>query len=248
MIRWLTMACAASAVAAGCASGDGSGPLDTAPGTLSAEPLELEVGGEWRDATPGCEGQLADVALTPDTSPFTIPTAELSLLVVRDAEGAPVCVDSFAAVEQELIELDAPIVDGLWLGYVSALQETDPAPADDSDEETTTADAADEVREAVEAVMGDPHPQPSRPSEVPESGGEASDGDPHPQPSRPSGLPDTDDGDTDPGSEAAEGDPHPQPSRPAEMPEPGDEASDGDPHPQPSRPVGDKPVTTTDVV
>ncbi|MEO0323719.1 MAG: hypothetical protein AAF447_12235 [Myxococcota bacterium] len=147
--------------------------------------------------------------------------------MVRTATGEFRCVDTYGALEQELIDLDAPVVDGLWLGYVSALQEVDTAPSDEG--------AGDGVRvqTGLQTAMGDPHPQPSRPTDD----SSASDGDPHPQPSRPTG--------TEGGGEASDGDPHPQPSRPS-VGDDGGETSDGDPHPQPSRPTGDDSTSDGD--
>ncbi len=220
MMRWVSRFGLVCALAVGCAAGD----TTVIPGSVGAtsgaiEPLAIEQGGAWQDAPPGCEGHLDDLVFAARLADFTIPARELSLVIVRDANGAFRCVDTYAALEQELIQLDAPVVDGLWLGYVSALQEADTAPSEGDE-----GDAAAEAATAMQAVMGDPHPQPSRPT----GDGRASDGDPHPQPSRPPGI-------EGPDGEASDGDPHPQPSRPT-----GDEsAEDGDPHPQPSRPTGD---------
>lgn len=186
-------------LAVGCAAGESSTISEGVISTSTAiDPLAIEGGGAWQDAAPGCEGRLDDIAFDAQIADFSIPAQELSLVVVRTATGEFRCVDTYGALEQELIDLDAPVVDGLWLGYVSALQEVDTAPSEEG--------AADGVRvqTGLQTAMGDPHPQPSRPADD----SSASDGDPHPQPSRPTG--------TEGGGEASDGDPHPQPSRPSE--------------------------------
>ncbi|MEM9865079.1 MAG: hypothetical protein AAF938_25980 [Myxococcota bacterium] len=147
-----------------------------------AAALELIDTDVWQAAPAGCEGLLSSV------STYGIASGEPELIVgLRGA--SVICVDTYASVERELDETAPMDVDGLWLGYIAALQNLEGSTEEDSEMEAegSTAPMLDvDLGFDISISLGDPSPQPSiigvervlgDPSPQP------SDGDPSPQPS-----------------------------------------------------------------
>ncbi len=139
LVPWL-------ALGVGCA-GSSEADAMSAASTASvgrAAPLERVEAPLWSIAPAGCEGRLSSGDLRWGVA------VEAPELVVAFIEGAAVCVDTYSAVESELAEIDSPELDGLWAGYVAALQELEP----------NLGEAAPQL-DHLEPYQAEPHPQPS---------------------------------------------------------------------------------------
>lgn len=173
----------ALSIGAGCAGGESDAVSAASSAYVGhAEPLLRVDHRLWNNAPAGCEGRLG-------TSDLRWGVASgAPELVVALLDGAPICVDTYSAIESELAAIDSPALDGLWAGYVTTLQELEPAV-------TLQGTAAPEVahREVFEA---EPHPQPSLDAD-------------------PIGIPGLDLG-LDHRLGAVSAEPHPQPSAPTE--------------------------------
>ncbi|MBX3248771.1 MAG: hypothetical protein KF901_16465 [Myxococcales bacterium] len=108
-----------------------------------AEPLPTIPVSAWQGATAGCEGRLGQIEA------WGIAAGAPELVVALGEADCVICVDSYSAVESELVVAGSLDLDVLWHSYVAALQELEPYSA--------------EVDFDGTAVAGDPHPTPSRP-------------------------------------------------------------------------------------
>lgn len=168
------------ALGVGCAGGSEADAISAASTAFvgRATPLERIEAPVWSIAPAGCEGRLSGGDLRWGVA------VEAPELVVAFLEGAAVCVDTYSAVESELAAIDSADLDGLWAGYVAALQELEP----------NLAEATPQL-DHLEPYQAEPHPQPSLEAspivnpmvdvkvEVRLEGVRA---EPHPQPSDPS--------------------------------------------------------------
>ena len=107
---------------------------------------------------------------------FGVAEAAPELVGAFDRGGLLLCVDTYSAVESELLSIDSNFTENLWLGYIATL-EVMPL----SGRPSSGIDLSDHL----ESAMGDPQPQPSDVGLPPTKGDQAEDGDPQPQPSRP---------------------------------------------------------------
>lgn len=128
---WRTRAGGLAAVvallASGCAGGDAeaySASLQAGTYAGEAAPLPTIARVRWEAAQPGCEGRLLDV------QSFGVAEGQPELIVALSS-GELACVDTYSAVESELVELGSGRVDGLWLGYVATLQDMEVLDAPD---------------------------------------------------------------------------------------------------------------------
>lgn len=162
----LLTASLATALLTGCA-GDamtsGSAPL-----LAAEEPLSSVARRMWESAPAGCEG------LVDASREFALADGEPSLVAVLE-NGDIVCVDAYAAIDEEL-RAHGMAADRLWLGYVAALQEID-----STEIILPLAETSAEI-DIETTAMGDPHPQPGDPIDGVDDDAQ---GDPHPQPGDP---------------------------------------------------------------
>lgn len=150
-----------------------------------AAPLPTIERAAWEDAPAGCEGQL-DFGLEVSFG-IAEGAPELVVALREVSEGSRVvCVDSYASIESELELVDPPRLDGLWLGYVSALQEAEPFSADYAHNEAEPdSSPAPDLGAIVRTAEGDPHPEPSNIGDELPIDLDIAMGDPHPEPSDP---------------------------------------------------------------
>ncbi len=180
MKSWKRQCLLAVVFLAGCA-GEGVGfsadGLYEGPALGDVQPLSEVDASAWQEGPAGCEGRLDEAMV------FAVAEGAPELIVALDAEGAIICVDSFASVESELLERSSPEADALWLGYVATMQslEGDPTEFSTTPQETEGEDtvsggdvAADSAGHEVPTVqprilptidlsqvMVEPEPQPS---------------------------------------------------------------------------------------
>lgn len=140
----------------------------------------------WTATPAGCEGML------PQASGFGVADGEPELVVALDALGAALCVDTYPALESELLDqgmLDE--ADQLWLGYLATLQEAEFGGAGSRQAVAQRADPTPQPnlvadQDGVE-TMADPSPQTNDGDLLPEAPPDDGipDVDPTPQPNNP---------------------------------------------------------------
>ena len=175
-VGWGALLCAVALV--GC-TGDDELVGATASSAMGATPLPEVERAIWENTPAGCEGQLDDLEWD-----FGVAAGAPELVVVVDPFGAPVCADTYSAVDAELRAIGSGAVDHLWQSYVTTLQELEVySGLNHSTGATTTLDGS-LIEGAHDPAMGEPNPQPSR-------GAldrlEQVQTDPNPQPSMPTG-------------------------------------------------------------
>lgn len=162
MWRHITPLGLALLTAVGCAgSGEDYGSTAAssyAPSYGESATLPTIERARWEIAAPGCEG------LLPDVASFGIAESQPELIVALDMTGEMLCVDTYSAVESELVEIGSGRADSLWLGYVATLQDMETlAAASDAEYTVEEEDAGADIANRLEQVYGDPNPEPNRP-------------------------------------------------------------------------------------
>ncbi|MAQ17783.1 MAG: hypothetical protein CMN30_23680 [Sandaracinus sp.] len=142
----------------GCTGDDDLVGATTASSALGATRLPEVERGVWELAPAGCEGLLADLDWT-----FGVAAGAPELVVVSDPFGAPVCADTYSAVDAELRDIGSGAVDQLWQSYVTTLQELEVySGMNHATAPPTAAVDGNVVEDARTPFMGDPNPQPNR--------------------------------------------------------------------------------------
>lgn len=156
---WL--AAVVATLASGCAGGDVeaySASLQAGNYAGEAAPLPTIARITWEAAPPGCEGRLLDV------QSFGVAEGQPELIVALTSRSDLACVDTYSAVESELVELGSGRVDALWLGYVATLQDMEVLEAPDVEGQTRstlTPGAGTIINSRLHQVAGDPDPAPN---------------------------------------------------------------------------------------
>ena len=203
---WISLAVALAFSVVGCAGEDEFAVgAPSAIGTSDAVSLPSVARDLWAHAPAGCEGMLSFTDTT-----FGVADGAPELIVVVDPIGVPLCADTYAAIDSELRDIGSQLVDGLWLSYMTTLQEMEVYSG-----MARTAVSAEHPDSEVEAVLnpllGPPNPQPNMATDG------TSEGNPNPQPNI--------EGDS------ASGPPNPQPNRTSTG------VDQGNPNPQPNDPM-----------
>ena len=157
--RATTFAAVVAMLASGCAGGDAEAyTASLQAGTYAGEaaPLPMIARVTWEAAPPGCEGRLVDV------QSFGVAEGQPELIVALTSRSELACVDTYSAVESELVELGSGRVDGLWLGYVATLQDMEVLDAPDVQGQTRSTRPVSQAWRSNEQVRAEePEPAPN---------------------------------------------------------------------------------------